>query len=200
MLPPEFRARFPSLKLIKGLIYYRWRIGGRERYQRLPSPDNPDFEAAYRSAVAAKRPARPADPQLLAMSVRRWNARQVEGGNEDRTIPAWLVTLAREARKRAKRRGLPFTLSRDQLSLLARRADGCCEVTRIPFRHEAHEGSAWRPFAPSLDRLSNAGGYTLDNVRLTSVIVNTAMNQWGEEAFWIMIRAASLQDRGELGS
>jgi hypothetical protein len=94
------------------------------------------------------------------------------------------------------RRGTPYTLTRHDLSLLYRRAGDACEVTGLPFEHDPFAGSLYRPFAPSLDRINAAQGYSLGNVRLVAVIVNAALNQWGDAAFWKMVDAAAGRQRG----
>jgi hypothetical protein len=66
-------------------------------------------------------------------------------------------------------------------------------VTGLPFEFA---GSLYRPFAPSLDRINAAQGYSLGNVRLVAVIVNAALNQWGDAAFWKMVDAAAGRQRG----
>lgn len=38
------------------------------------------------------------------------------------------------------------------------------------------------PFGPSLDRITPSLGYVHGNVRVTCLIVNLAMNKWGEQA------------------
>lgn len=85
------------------------------------------------------------------------------------------------ARKGAERRGLSFDLTRAQFDELVRQAQGCCTVTGIPFVFEKHPTAKRRPFAPSLDRIDNAKGYTIGNVRLVCLLLNLAMNQWGIE-------------------
>lgn len=200
-------VKLPGLKITARGVYYRWKHKGRDRYDRLPPLDSGDFDIAYAAAVAAKlaafeaaKPRRPPkSPMLRALQsprVRLFNVRTASIGRADRAIPSWLLALAREARKRCARRGTLYTLSRDDLSLLRRRADDRCEVTDIPFDHDRVEGSLYRPFAPSLDRISSAGGYTFGNVRLVAVIVNAALNQWGDEAFWRMVFAAAERAKG----
>lgn len=201
MIPPSIKARYPNLREVNGLLYYRWRKKGRSFHERLPAVDDPSFDAAYLAAVQIRVGAPtlpPAPPELRSVNVRRWNARQGRQGKGERSVPAWMLALTREARKRAHRRGLAFTLTRAQLSLLVRRAAGRCEVTGLEFDHHVHEGSTWRPFAPSLDRRNCSAGYEFHNVRLVAVIVNTALNQWGEQPFWTMVEAASLRLRGQI--
>jgi hypothetical protein len=76
------------------------------------------------------------------------------------------------ARRRAERAGLAFRLREDEFSLLVARAGGRCEETRLPFDDRKVKGLRYRPHRMSLDRLSNASGYTLPNLRLVHAIVN----------------------------
>lgn len=194
MLSPEFRKRFPGISIRSGLLYLRWRVRGQSKYQRLPDASDPSFAAAYEAAKLAKlRPERQVHTTSAesAVAVRRWNARCVRQGDAHRVVPAWLLTLAREARKRAAKRDLGYSLTRDQLSLLALRAGDACEMTGLPFQHTPFDGSLYRPFAPSIDLIDPADGYHFYNVRLTTVIVNAALNQWGEGPFWTMVMAAA---------
>ena len=47
-----------------------------------------------------------------------------------------------------------------------------------------------QPFGPSLDRIIPALGYVVGNVRVTCLIVNLAMNKWGEVALRKLLRKA----------
>ena len=89
--------------------------------------------------------------------------------------------LCRRARSRAKDKGREFLLDPEALSLVFMHCDGKCAVTGMPlsFHGESHS-------KPSIDRIDSSKGYTMDNVRITSVIANMAMNQWGERALRIM--------------
>jgi hypothetical protein len=44
------------------------------------------------------------------------------------------------------------------------------------------------PFGPSLDRIIPSLGYTRGNVRVICNMVNFAMSNWGEEAFYTLVR------------
>ena len=46
------------------------------------------------------------------------------------------------------------------------------------------------PFEPSLDRINCAEGYSASNTRLVCVAVNFGMNEWGEEVYRELARAA----------
>ena len=54
---------------------------------------------------------------------------------------------------------------------------GMCSITGAPL---SFSGEPY--FKPSLDRIDNARGYTLDNIRITCAVANVAMNKWGEVA------------------
>jgi hypothetical protein len=61
---------------------------------------------------------------------------------------------------RAKEKNLSFDLS-DEWACA--RWDGCCEITKIPFRLNVKRGP--HPFSPSVDRKNPLEGYTQGNTR-----------------------------------
>ena len=83
-----------------------------------------------------------------------------------------LVTMARY---RARKKGMEFNLNVQDLQ--ARVEAGVCELTSIPLNLEG--GKTWD--SPSLDRIDNAKGYTMANVRVVLFAVNTMANVWGAE-------------------
>lgn len=174
---------YPNLRVQRGVNYYIWKSHNRSRRIPLPATGAHDFEAEYASAKALHE---------QSGEITRYDARR----RIEPSLPRWLTELAREARKRSTRRAIEFSLSPADLVALANRADGRCEVSGLPFCHDAQPGSFYRPMAPSLDRKDPTQGYTAANTRLTCVIVNTALNQWGEGPFWQMVKAAA--ERGGL--
>lgn len=56
-----------------------------------------------------------------------------------------------------------------------------CALTGMPIEYDTRQSRD--PFAPSIDRVDSDGGYTIDNVRVTVYIANTAANNFGDEAF-----------------
>lgn len=77
------------------------------------------------------------------------------------------------AKHRAKKRGLPFDLSAENIQ--ARISSGFCEMTGIPFNLSTPR--SWD--APSLDRIDSTKGYTTDNVRVVLYALNVMANTWG---------------------
>lgn len=90
--------------------------------------------------------------------------------------------LHRKSRASAAERQIPFDLEPIQIFTMMKATDFRCAVSGIRFSRTMVPGR-WRdPWAPSIDRIENRHGYTTDNVRVVSLIANTAMNAWGYEA------------------
>lgn len=114
----------------------------------------------------------------------------------DQQILRYAELVLVRARQNAKgRRGLPFTLEKADARTLLERAGWKCSVTRAPFSLE--KVGRHRPYAPSIDRIDNAVGYTLENCRVVCVATNIAMNVWGEA---VLHRLAAYMVRPVLGS
>ena len=85
-------------------------------------------------------------------------------------------SLLGAARSRARNKGIPFDLRRDdELSIQAVLDRGLCEMTGRPLV----VGSG--PFAPTLDRINPAKGYVRGNVRVICRLMNFALGSWGED-------------------
>ena len=84
-----------------------------------------------------------------------------------------LMTLAKH---RAKLKGLEYSLDGCAPSIQGVIDAGVCELTGIPFNLDG--GKTWD--SPSLDRINNAKGYSLENVRVVLYCVNVMANLWGE--------------------
>jgi hypothetical protein len=88
------------------------------------------------------------------------------------------------ARRRAAGSGLDFRLSYDDVLRLYEQQDRRCAISRLQFTMKRFAAAFVKhPFAPSLDRIDCAQGYTVANVRLVCVAVNFGLGQWGEEVF-----------------
>lgn len=88
-------------------------------------------------------------------------------------------------------RNIPFDLEPAEVYELMRLTGFKCAVSGIAFSKTMAPGR-WRdPWAPSLDRIENRHGYSIDNVRVVSLIANTAMNSWGYDALLRMARGVA---------
>lgn len=106
---------------------------------------------------------------------------------------AWIRPLFLAARKNAATRGLAFELSMEDVDALVAASGGRCAVTGIALSNDRGllpQGRKMRrPWAPSLDRLDSAQGYSLGNCRIVCCAANYAMSQWGEEVLVEMAKA-----------
>jgi hypothetical protein len=92
------------------------------------------------------------------------------------------------AKHRASRKGLPCEMTRTELRQMLVAQDYTCAVSGILFDVWPLR-TGWRPFSPSLDRIDCTQGYVAGNVRLVCLIVNFALNTFGDDAFLEMCRA-----------
>jgi hypothetical protein len=81
------------------------------------------------------------------------------------------------SRAKARRVGIPHALTAYDIDKLLVDQKYRCAVTGIEL---AAPLNTTQPFGPSLDRIIPALGYVVGNVRVTCLIVNLAMNKWGE--------------------
>jgi len=89
------------------------------------------------------------------------------------------------ARNRAKRKGVPFSLSHEDIEKALLR--GRCQVTGLPFTLQATGGQ--HPFSPTLHRVNPAKGYTRRNTKLVIWAFNAACCFWGEKILWQVVAA-----------
>lgn len=100
----------------------------------------------------------------------------------DRADRDW-KTVAEMIHDRHKRaavnRGIPFDLKPGEVYALMKRAGFRCAVSGIAFAKRFADYGKRDPWAPSLDRIENRQGYTLENVRVVCLAANIAMSDWG---------------------
>ena len=81
-------------------------------------------------------------------------------------------------RRHAAKAGVPFTITVEWLT--ERMLTGHCEVTGLPFDMSCEQRGFRDPWAPSVDRIDPAAGYTPDNCRMVVSIFNYAKNEWSD--------------------
>ena len=92
----------------------------------------------------------------------------------------WARKALQNSKKRAKERGLHHTITREDLEIMLIENECRCVLTGKDFSDEIDHISNRKPWIPSIDRIDNGKGYTVDNVRLVCNAVNIAMNDFGE--------------------
>ena len=76
--------------------------------------------------------------------------------------------MVNDARKRAKEKGLEFSITADDISI-----PDICPVLGIPLFSGQ---SKWCDNSPSLDRIDNLKGYTKENIAVISLRANQLKN------------------------
>ena len=98
------------------------------------------------------------------------------------------IAVHKRHRTSARERNIPFNLEVEQVFILMHSTGFCCAVSGVPFSKQT-EVTGWRdPWAPSIDRIEGRQGYVPDNIRIVSLIANTAMNSWGYDTLLRLAR------------
>lgn len=148
---------------------------------------NPENQARRKALEAApeRKAARAAwneaNKEKVAVRMKTYNARSevrerdLARQNKDRMTPKGRAqSLLKGVRHRCKRDGLAYNLDENEITRMI--TDCVCPYTMQPFVLT----SGRHPWAPSIDRLDNAKGYTRDNVNVVSFWWNIAKNEWPE--------------------
>ena len=91
----------------------------------------------------------------------------------------WKSVIFIEARKRAKKKGIEYSLTKKDEKKLVNESDGRSDISGMVFCFEKIPGVYRRPWIPSLDRIKSDKGYTKDNVRIINCFENNMLNQFG---------------------
>jgi hypothetical protein len=114
----------------------------------------------------------------------------------DQNIDKLVRAALKRARQRARRDGIEFTLTTEDLNALWEACEGRCAVSGLPFSLDTFvDALVKHPFAPSIDRKDSSKGYTLKNTRLVCTAANFAMNQWGAEVLRRVSRGVVAKER-----
>lgn len=95
----------------------------------------------------------------------------------------WLKMLG----NRAEKHGRDFDLTEEFLQELL--APMTCSATGLKLSYEWGGEGRTNPWAPSVDRVSSAGGYTMDNVRVVCWAYNMAKNDWADDVVLALAHA-----------
>ena len=98
-------------------------------------------------------------------------------GTESGTSRITRMFVSRKAD--ARRRGIPFILSKLDVMSLAERQEWKCAQTGIAFGLSVGAGA--KPFGPSIDRIDNALGYAPGNIQLVCIMYNYAKSAFADD-------------------
>lgn len=98
----------------------------------------------------------------------------------------WIGKRLDGARERSKKRDMPCHLTKEDILDMVARSGGRCELTGVWFNNKIG-ASVRNPWSPTIDRIDSSKPYTKDNCRLVCYAINTAISEWGEDVFKVMI-------------
>jgi len=93
-----------------------------------------------------------------------------------------IATKLQDVRRRCKKKGWTYGLSRGWLMTQLQNQDYKCLLTGRKFQHYSEEFKR-NPWCMSIDRIDSKLGYIESNCRVVCYAVNAAMNEWGESVF-----------------
>lgn len=120
----------------------------------------------------------------LDAALARWRMldAEVEGAEGVLGIRPWLgQEMFKACKSNAKKRGIEFSLTLEDVEQMLLSSSGKCELTGIPFDLFKNPSARVRHWHPSIDRKDCSKGYVTGNVRMIAVAVNVALSDFGED-------------------
>lgn len=108
---------------------------------------------------------------------------------ERQTVNGCLKNLLKLSKTRARLNNSENNLTIEILTVFLYLQNFKCALTGLDFTFEYSGEFGRDPYRPSIDRIDNSKGYTVDNVQLICNMVNVAKNQYPQEMFDEMCRA-----------
>lgn len=99
------------------------------------------------------------------------------------------VRLVNSAKQRAKKKGLSFDLN--SAFVFDALCHGVCQQSGIPFRMSYGHAKLRNPWAPSLDKINNTDGYTLNNTQVVCNMFNSGKGEADQIDFIAMCCAVA---------
>lgn len=153
-------------------------------------PQTPERKAAYTKERRAKH------GDAMRAKAAEWRDRNrdhLAAKSAARRITKRAMCLVAAARIRARRKGIAFALTDDDISKLQAVIDaGRCELSGVAFTLCGPRSAT----SPSLDRRNPRLGYVGGNVRVVCHALNAGMGDWGDAALLNIARAWVAQADG----
>lgn len=99
--------------------------------------------------------------------------------NDDRDWQAVAAMMCARHRASAAKRGMPFELKPKDIFAMMKMVGFRCSVSGMSLSKKFAGDGRRDPWAPSIDRIENRQGYTLENCRIVCLAANLAMSDWG---------------------
>lgn len=112
----------------------------------------------------------------------------------------WCKKLLRQTSKRAKKTGMDFNITLEDIKKLWDKNGNKCALTGIYFEEIQKAYIKKQPYIPSLDRINSQKGYIRGNVRIVCCAVNIALHVWGSDVFDQIALYRTKKLRSELDS
>lgn len=110
-------------------------------------------------------------------------------GAEHRKTPRGRAQLLIADARKADARKQKFEINISAEWIEKKLKKGTCELTGLPFDFTPSKNTHFNKYAPSLDRIDSAKGYTTDNVRVVLCAVNIALGQYTDEEMLPILKA-----------
>lgn len=112
---------------------------------------------------------------------KEWSKRN---SGKENTIDSLIKTSIKYAKKRAKKKGLEFNLTKEFIYKLYEKQEGFCALSGIKMEHKSgHEKYRINPYNLSIDRIDSTQGYIQSNIQFTCGIINVMKNQMDQDEF-----------------
>lgn len=108
-------------------------------------------------------------------------------------VKSYLTGKIASMRSGAKRRGLCFEITADDLESLIERQEFQCAITGIRFDMKRYPDLRIPPYAPSVDRINHKIGYTRENIQIVCSAVNVARSNLPDEIFMHIMVAGGIR-------
>lgn len=112
------------------------------------------------------------------------------------TLNGRLSRLAISSRQSANKKSFKCELTLDNLLELWYKQGGRCSKTKFKLTLDVGTQANKNPRGPSIDRINNDKGYTLDNIQLVCIQYNLAKNRFTDEDTLEMAKAL-VENKGE---